>query len=88
MTPLLCPPRSFPRNVPPGRFQRAMESLLQQDWQGWGLVRVDDASDDKHNGCTSYQHFYMEHMAPAHLRHRVRVTAVVAADTWLSNHQF
>jgi hypothetical protein len=48
-----------------------MESLLQQDWQGWGLVLVDDASADDANGCCSYQRFYLDHIAPLQLKHRV-----------------
>lgn len=58
------------RNVAPGRFQRCMESLEQQDCEQWGAVLFDDASDD--TGAREYQQFYLQNILPAKFKGKVK----------------
>lgn len=49
-----------------------MESLEQQDFEQWGAVLFDDASDD--TGAREYQQYYLENKMPAKFKGKVRDT--------------
>jgi hypothetical protein len=52
-----------------------LESLAAQDWQGWGLVLIDDASTN--TSCPAYQQLLLDTVVPVELRNRVRLSAFV-----------